>query len=363
MIGVVTAVWPSSSAREASKRAAMNIWLRPAVEVEHLRRVWREQETVLARPTPDPRRRLRRTVMSSASILVSSRTSASRRPRASLSGQARCLERRNLVGESLQGPVAARARPVGTSGQRDDGAHLLAFAGELERRDVALHAVVEGGQRTSSAPAGWCRSHRRGRRTHPPGGSEAVTTRAAAAATEASRGRRYERCGRFRYSRGLLGQGRSSPTTSPVPPLVPSSRSHTAGWGSARLHPIRPCGIVFTVQFDVDGAVTLPAMRLGSDDPAWTSPTMMQLEEHGPDVYVGVGPRYPWGGLYGGQIVAQGLRAAAATVEERFRVHSLHAYFIRRGDHAEPIRFEVDRMRNGRSFRHPPAWSPASRSA
>jgi acyl-CoA thioesterase-2 len=31
-------------------------------------------------------------------------------------------------------------------------------------------------------------------------------------------------------------------------------------------------------------------------------------------------------------------------------VHSLHAYFIRRGDHEEPIRFEVDRIRNGRSF-------------
>jgi acyl-CoA thioesterase-2 len=77
---------------------------------------------------------------------------------------------------------------------------------------------------------------------------------------------------------------------------------------------------------------------------------MMQLEPHGTDVYVGVGPRYPWGGLYGGQIVAQGLRAAAATVEDRFRVHSLHAYFIRRGDQDEPIRFEVDRTRNGRSF-------------
>ena len=33
-----------------------------------------------------------------------------------------------------------------------------------------------------------------------------------------------------------------------------------------------------------------------------------------------------------------------------YRVHSLHAYFIRRGDHDEPIRFEVDRIRNGRSF-------------
>lgn len=77
---------------------------------------------------------------------------------------------------------------------------------------------------------------------------------------------------------------------------------------------------------------------------------MMTLEPHGPDVYVGVGPEYPWGGLYGGQIVAQGLRAAAATVDPRFRVHSLHAYFLRGGDHRAPIRFEVDRQRDGRSF-------------
>lgn len=77
---------------------------------------------------------------------------------------------------------------------------------------------------------------------------------------------------------------------------------------------------------------------------------MMQLEPHNADVFVGVGPQYPWGGLYGGQIVAQALRAGHATVEEQFRVHSLHAYFIRRGDHHEPIRFEVTRVRNGRSF-------------
>ncbi len=77
---------------------------------------------------------------------------------------------------------------------------------------------------------------------------------------------------------------------------------------------------------------------------------MMALEPHGTDVWVGAGPRYPWGGLYGGQIVAQSLRAATFTVEPAFRVHSLHAYFIRSGDHAEPIRFEVDRVRNGRSF-------------
>lgn len=77
---------------------------------------------------------------------------------------------------------------------------------------------------------------------------------------------------------------------------------------------------------------------------------MMALEPHGPDTFVGVGPRYPWGGLYGGQIVAQSLRAAGLTVETGYLPHSLHAYFIRPGDHTEPIRFEVDRIRNGRSF-------------
>src|SRR5512133_1394882 len=77
---------------------------------------------------------------------------------------------------------------------------------------------------------------------------------------------------------------------------------------------------------------------------------MMQLEQHGPDTWVGEGPRYPWGGLYGGQIVAQALQAAALTVDPRFLPHSLHAYFIRRGDHAQPVRFEVDRVRDGRSF-------------
>jgi len=54
--------------------------------------------------------------------------------------------------------------------------------------------------------------------------------------------------------------------------------------------------------------------------------------------------------LYGGQIVAQALRAAASTVDVDLEVHSLRSYFIRRGDHTEPIRFEVDRIRNGRSF-------------
>lgn len=77
---------------------------------------------------------------------------------------------------------------------------------------------------------------------------------------------------------------------------------------------------------------------------------MMTLEPHGPDTFVGTGPSYPWGGLYGGQIVAQSLRAAALTIEPAYHLHSLHAYFIRLGDAAEPIRLEIDRIRNGRTF-------------
>jgi acyl-CoA thioesterase-2 len=77
---------------------------------------------------------------------------------------------------------------------------------------------------------------------------------------------------------------------------------------------------------------------------------ILDLAPHGADVYVGVGPQYPWGGLYGGQIVAQALRAASHTVDDGLGVHSLRAYFIRRGDHHEPVRYEIDRLRNGRSF-------------
>ncbi|MEZ5322621.1 MAG: thioesterase family protein [Microthrixaceae bacterium] len=77
---------------------------------------------------------------------------------------------------------------------------------------------------------------------------------------------------------------------------------------------------------------------------------ILTLTDHGPDTFVAAGPRYPWGGLYGGQIVAQALLAAADSVPEALRVHSLRAYFIRRGDHEEPVRYEIDRIRDGRSF-------------
>ena len=77
---------------------------------------------------------------------------------------------------------------------------------------------------------------------------------------------------------------------------------------------------------------------------------VFQLEPHGPDTYVGESPPYSWGRIYGGLVIAQALWAATQTVDPRYAVHSLHAYFILGGDLREPVRYEVDRVRNGRSF-------------
>lgn len=77
---------------------------------------------------------------------------------------------------------------------------------------------------------------------------------------------------------------------------------------------------------------------------------LLDLDRLKPDAFLGAGPDLGWGRIYGGQIVAQALRAAGLTVEDRFRPHSLHAYFIRAGDEQRPVLFEVDRVRDGRSF-------------
>ena len=53
--------------------------------------------------------------------------------------------------------------------------------------------------------------------------------------------------------------------------------------------------------------------------------------------------------VFGGQVLGQALTAATATVENRI-VHSLHAYFLRRGDFKSPIVYEVDRARDGNHF-------------
>ena len=77
---------------------------------------------------------------------------------------------------------------------------------------------------------------------------------------------------------------------------------------------------------------------------------VFELEPHGPDTWLGESPDYAWGRIYGGLVVAQALWAATQTVQAGHSVHSLHAYFILGGELTEPVRYEVDRVRNGRSF-------------
>ena len=54
--------------------------------------------------------------------------------------------------------------------------------------------------------------------------------------------------------------------------------------------------------------------------------------------------------VFGGQVIGQALVAATRTVEGEVLPHSLHAYFLRPGDMNKPIVYEVDRVRDGRSF-------------
>lgn len=77
---------------------------------------------------------------------------------------------------------------------------------------------------------------------------------------------------------------------------------------------------------------------------------VFDLVDHGPDVWIADSPAYPWGRVFGGLVIAQALWGATLTVKPEHSVHSLHGYFILGGDPTEPIRYEVDRLRNGRSF-------------
>ncbi|MBN2176361.1 MAG: acyl-CoA thioesterase II [Demequinaceae bacterium] len=69
-----------------------------------------------------------------------------------------------------------------------------------------------------------------------------------------------------------------------------------------------------------------------------------------PTVFEGNSLRVPGDRVFGGQMLAQGLIAAGHTVAAERHVHSLHAYFLRPGDATRPIRFEVELLRDGRSF-------------
>lgn len=76
---------------------------------------------------------------------------------------------------------------------------------------------------------------------------------------------------------------------------------------------------------------------------------ILDLEQIEEDRYQGQSPRDGWQRVYGGQVIGQALVAASRTVSGR-QLHSLHGYFLRPGDPTIPIFYEVERVRDGKSF-------------
>ncbi len=76
---------------------------------------------------------------------------------------------------------------------------------------------------------------------------------------------------------------------------------------------------------------------------------ILDLEPLEHNLFRGRSPQVGWQRVFGGQVIGQALVAACRTVEDR-QPHSLHAYFLLPGDPKVPIIYEVERLRDGRSF-------------
>jgi acyl-CoA thioesterase II len=77
---------------------------------------------------------------------------------------------------------------------------------------------------------------------------------------------------------------------------------------------------------------------------------ILDLERLENNRFRGISPQVGWKRIYGGLVVAQALVAVMRTAPDGYAPHSLHAYFILPGDPAQPILYETDNLRDGRSF-------------
>jgi len=77
---------------------------------------------------------------------------------------------------------------------------------------------------------------------------------------------------------------------------------------------------------------------------------LLTLERIEADLFRGQSQDLGWGQVFGGQVIGQALSAATQTVPADRHVHSLHSYFLRPGDASRPVVYEVDRIRDGKSF-------------
>lgn len=74
------------------------------------------------------------------------------------------------------------------------------------------------------------------------------------------------------------------------------------------------------------------------------------LVEVSTDVFEGKSHDYVGSRIFGGQVLAQAVMAAAHTLDEDKPCHSLHGYFLRGGDINQPVIYQVRRLRDGRSL-------------
>jgi acyl-CoA thioesterase-2 len=83
---------------------------------------------------------------------------------------------------------------------------------------------------------------------------------------------------------------------------------------------------------------------------------LLRLERLETNLFRGQSQNLGWGAVFGGQVLGQALSAAEQTVRrdgdgaDRRSVHSFHGYFLRTGDASKPIIYDVDCIRDGKSF-------------
>jgi acyl-CoA thioesterase-2 len=78
--------------------------------------------------------------------------------------------------------------------------------------------------------------------------------------------------------------------------------------------------------------------------------SLLDLERLDDHTFVGITPVVGLQRVYGGHVAAQALVAAGRTVDPSRTVHSLHGYFVRPGESGQPIEYQVENIRDGRSF-------------
>ncbi len=85
-------------------------------------------------------------------------------------------------------------------------------------------------------------------------------------------------------------------------------------------------------------------------DPVADLLRILNLDQQNETSFLGQSQWMPHGRVFGGQVLSQALVAASLTVPDSRPAHSLHSYFLRAGEVNQPITFEVDVLRDGRSF-------------